>query len=75
MEKGDVVIHTDLMLTLGLFFASRDGVKVRPAANHLFIEAVGGEVSEYPTLEKVFVPGFLDDLVGFVRAVAPGPAR
>jgi fermentation-respiration switch protein FrsA (DUF1100 family) len=44
-------------------------VKVYPEANHLFIKAVTGLVSEYPTLEKVFVPGLLDDLVAWVRSV------
>jgi pimeloyl-ACP methyl ester carboxylesterase len=41
-------------------------VKIYPGANHLFITANTGEVSEYATLLKVFVPGFLDDLVAFV---------
>lgn len=44
-------------------------VKVYPDANHLFIKATTGQVSEYATLEKVFVPGFLDDLVAWVRSV------
>jgi hypothetical protein len=44
-------------------------VKVYPEANHLFIKATSGQVSEYATLEKVFVPGFLDDLMAWVRSV------
>jgi uncharacterized protein len=38
-------------------------IKVYPEANHLFIKSVTGNPSEYPTLDKVFVPGLLDDLV------------
>jgi pimeloyl-ACP methyl ester carboxylesterase len=30
-----------------------------PKANHLFLTAVTGSPNEYPTMEKVFVPGFL----------------
>jgi len=45
-------------------------VKVYPEANHLFIKANTGEVSEYPALEKVFVPAVLDDLVTWVKSVA-----
>jgi uncharacterized protein len=37
-------------------------VKVYPEANHLFIKSITGNPSEYAKLEKVFVPGFLDDL-------------
>jgi pimeloyl-ACP methyl ester carboxylesterase len=48
---------------------TRVTVKVYPTANHLFIKAVTGQVSEYPTLEKVFVPGMLDDLVAWIRSV------
>jgi hypothetical protein len=48
---------------------TRVTVKVYPEANHLFVKAVTGQVWEYPTLEKVFVPGFLDDLVAWVRSV------
>jgi fermentation-respiration switch protein FrsA (DUF1100 family) len=36
--------------------------KVYPEANHLFITSVTGNPSEYPTLDKTFVPGFLNDL-------------
>jgi uncharacterized protein len=48
---------------------SRVTVKVYPAANHLFIRAVTGQASEYPTLEKTFVPGLLDDVVAWIRSV------
>ena len=48
---------------------TRVTVKVYPEANHLFIKAVTGQVWEYPTLEKVFVPGLLDDMVAWVRSV------
>jgi pimeloyl-ACP methyl ester carboxylesterase len=48
---------------------TRVTVKVYPEANHLFITANTGSVSEYTTLPKVFVPGFLDDLVAFVKNV------
>jgi hypothetical protein len=41
---------------------TRVTVKVYPDANHLFIKANTGQVSEYATLDKTFVPGFLDDL-------------
>jgi uncharacterized protein len=48
---------------------SRVTVRVYPAANHLFASAATGQVSEYPTLEKKFVPGFLDDVSGWIRSV------
>lgn len=48
---------------------TRVTVKVYPDANHLFIKANTGQVSEYATLPKVFVPEFLDDLVAFVKRV------
>jgi hypothetical protein len=38
-------------------------------ANHLFIKAVTGNPSEYPTLEKVFVPGLIEYVAGWVTAV------
>ena len=31
--------------------------------------AVTGQVAEYPTLEKKFVPGFLDDVAAWIRSV------
>jgi pimeloyl-ACP methyl ester carboxylesterase len=49
-------------------------VKVYPEANHLFIKAVTGNPAEYPTLEKVFVPGLVDDVAGWVTAVTRQPA-
>ncbi|OFW11261.1 MAG: hypothetical protein A3H96_25615 [Acidobacteria bacterium RIFCSPLOWO2_02_FULL_67_36] len=48
---------------------TRVTVKVYPEANHLFVKAVTGQVWEYPTLEKAFVPGLLDDLVAWVSSV------
>ena len=48
---------------------ARVTVKVYPEANHLFMKAISGQVWEYPTLEKAFVPGLLEDLVAWVRSV------
>jgi uncharacterized protein len=50
-------------------------VKLYPQANHLFIKAVTGSVTEYPTLEKVFVPGLLDDVTTWIDGVVRGPGR
>jgi len=44
-------------------------VKTYPDANHLFIKAVTGSPAEYSTLEKTFVPGFLDDVTGWIGTV------
>jgi pimeloyl-ACP methyl ester carboxylesterase len=41
-------------------------VEVLPKANHLFLAAVTGSPTEYPTLEKKFVAGFLDLLTGWI---------
>jgi pimeloyl-ACP methyl ester carboxylesterase len=54
---------------------ARVTIKVYPDANHLFIKANTGQVSEYATLPKVFVPEFLDDLVAFVGAAAKSQGR
>lgn len=43
-------------------------VKVYEGANHLLIKAVTGSPAEYPTLEKTFVPGVLDDLRTWILA-------
>jgi pimeloyl-ACP methyl ester carboxylesterase len=43
-------------------------VKVYPEANHLFIKSVTGNPSEYPTLEKIFVPGLLNDVSHWILA-------
>jgi hypothetical protein len=43
---------------------------VYPEANHLFIKANTGQAAEYATLEKVFVPGVLEDLASWVKSVA-----
>jgi pimeloyl-ACP methyl ester carboxylesterase len=42
-------------------------IKVYPGANHLFQPAKTGLVTEYAALEKAFLPGFLDDLVSWLR--------
>ncbi len=44
-------------------------VKTYADANHLFITAVTGSPAEYATLEKTFVPGFLDDATAWIKAV------
>jgi len=38
-----------------------------PKANHLFLTAVTGSPNEYPTMEKVFVPGFLEMMTEWIR--------
>lgn len=42
-------------------------VRVFPRANHLFQAALSGSPQEYATLEKAFVPGFLDTISGWIR--------
>ncbi len=53
-------------------------VKVFPGANHLYQAATTGGVSEYATLKKEFVPGFLDTISSWIlektRPVPP-PSR
>lgn len=44
-------------------------VKVYADANHLFQVAKTGLPQEYATLEKQFVPGLLDDLTAWIRAL------
>jgi uncharacterized protein len=46
-------------------------IDVLPKANHLFITAVTGLPSEYAGLEKMFVPGFLDALTGWITKRVP----
>ncbi len=41
-------------------------VKVFADANHLFLAAKTGSPSEYASLEKVFVPGFLDTISSWI---------
>ena len=41
-------------------------IRVLPDANHLFQRAVTGSPTEYATLEKVFVPGFLELITGWI---------
>ena len=45
--------------------------KVYPDANHLFQPATTGGVDEYAKL-KTFVPGLLDDIVGWIKATVKG---
>jgi pimeloyl-ACP methyl ester carboxylesterase len=40
--------------------------KVFPEANHLFQKAKTGSPSEYATLEKAFVPGFLETISSWI---------
>ncbi|NQT92950.1 MAG: alpha/beta fold hydrolase [Lentisphaerae bacterium] len=37
-----------------------------PMANHLFLTAVTGSPNEYPTMDKVFVPGFLEMMTEWI---------
>jgi len=46
-------------------------IRVLPEANHLFQPAKTGSPSEYATLPREFVPGFLEMIAGFVA----GPQR
>ncbi|MGE5680556.1 MAG: alpha/beta hydrolase family protein [Bacillota bacterium] len=46
-------------------------VKEFPDANHLYIKAVTGGAEEYATLEKKFVPGFLDFMTGWLKKLYP----
>lgn len=43
-----------------------------PTANHLFQEAITGQVAEYPVLEKAFVPGLLDAVTGWILEATAG---
>jgi hypothetical protein len=52
-------------------------VEVWPKANRLFLRAVTGSPAEYATLEKKFVPGFLDLMTDWITkrvSVLPGGA-
>ena len=44
-------------------------VTVDADANHLFMAATTGQLSEYATLPRVFVPGFLEDATRWLLAV------
>jgi hypothetical protein len=46
---------------------TRTTIKVYPEANHLFQRAKTGLVTEYATLEKVFVPGLLEDIATWIQ--------
>jgi hypothetical protein len=41
-------------------------IEVFPKANHLFQEATTGSPKEYTSLEKKFVPGFLDTISAWI---------
>jgi hypothetical protein len=43
-----------------------------PSANHLFQEAITGQVAEYQVLEKALVPGLLDEVASWIREVTAG---
>lgn len=43
-------------------------IEVLPEANHLFQAAVTGSISEYATLDKRFVPGFLETIADWIVA-------
>jgi pimeloyl-ACP methyl ester carboxylesterase len=44
-------------------------IAVLDGANHLFQSARTGQPTEYPTLEKAFVPGFLEQITAWVARV------
>ncbi len=48
----------------------QDTVVVMPKANHLFLSASTGSPTEYATLTKEFVPGFLDLINSWLASVA-----
>jgi hypothetical protein len=41
-------------------------VRVYSEANHLFMPAITGQIPEYATLPKQFVPSLLDDLAAWI---------
>ncbi len=41
-------------------------IKVLPEANHLFLKADTGSPTEYATMDKTFVPGFLDTISAWI---------
>ena len=44
-------------------------IAVLDSANHLFQSARTGQPTEYPTLEKAFVPGFLEQISAWVARI------
>ena len=42
-------------------------INVLPDANHLFLKAVTGSPDEYATMDKTFVPGFLDLITDWIE--------
>ncbi len=53
-----------------LAVADNDDVTIRvlPKTNHLFLKTETGNPSEYPTMKKEFVEGFLDTISQWIRA-------
>lgn len=43
-------------------------VRVYADANHLFMKAITGQLAEYATLPKAFVPSLLDDLASWIAS-------
>lgn len=62
-EANKELMEEALMLGGNTNFKS----KIFPNANHLFQTADTGSPAEYSTLEKTFVPEFLDTVVGFIK--------
>lgn len=44
-------------------------VKIYPDANHLFQQAITGSPNEYGSLQKDFIPGFLNDITEWIKVV------
>jgi len=42
-------------------------IEVLPDANHLFLKAITGSPQEYATMDKTFVPGFLDLITEWIE--------
>ncbi len=55
-------------LTRALERGGNDAVTIRvfPRANHLFLTAETGSPNEYPTMDKEFVPGFLEEMTDWI---------
>jgi hypothetical protein len=47
-------------------------IKVMPKANHLYQEAKTGDVSEYTSLEKQFVPDLVPTLTAWIQQHVKG---
>jgi hypothetical protein len=57
-------------LEAGLKHAGNQHVTIRvyPEANHLFMSAITGQLAEYATLPKAFVPSLLDDIASWIAS-------